>query len=188
MHDLGQSVVSQSVISQAAYRGGHSLAYRGALAGQAVAGLDEAADVVEVPRRRGRVVVGRLVDVDALDVEARRRVGVPAPAGVAVNLGAGVGQRLPAVVDAHVADGVDVGEGVEPRHLAGVVFAGQRLRARAAVGVDDDEEVDVGVGRGAAQAQGQSPDGARIVGSGYRNLHLRVVQRLPCGLVQWVVV
>src|SRR5689334_8044761 len=63
------------------------------------------------------------------------------PAGEAINLFADVVQRLPTVVDADVADGTNIGRGVQLWHFALIVLSQQRLIAWAAVGVYDYEEL-----------------------------------------------
>lgn len=63
------------------------------------------------------------------------------PIGEPVNLFADVMQRLPAVIDADIADGTYIGRSVELRYFALVVVSWKRLIAWAAVRVHNYEKV-----------------------------------------------
>ena len=94
--------------------------------------LDKALEPFEVPHSPGVEVIVRLVDKDALDVQAFDLGAILAvPVGVDFDLLAYLFDGLLAVVDGDVADGADVGEGVEFGHLADVVAAREGLGAGA---------------------------------------------------------
>lgn len=165
------------------------------LAGEAIHAFDKLTQVVQVMAPRLQDVIVRLVDKDALDIQPVDGV-IPTPPGVEVDFCACLRQGLVAVVDGQVSDRPDVGERVQPGHLAHVVLAGQWRITGPTVGVHNDKELDIGVGRdpvwsvsrmhgnrGMDMSRGlQGKSEARLVWQ----RHIRIVQRLPRGLGQWI--